>query len=147
MIGIVLIAHAKIASETQAAVEYILKAQPYLSAVDVVNSDQTAEVAKQLSTLLDELGQTCDGVLVMADIFGATPCNIAMNTIAASAHLKNIELVAGFNLPSVIKAVLEREQMDANALAQTCMDAGAKYMRLGSQEAVVQKLFTQSKAA
>jgi mannose/fructose-specific phosphotransferase system component IIA len=147
MIGIILIAHAKMASETKTAVEYILKEQPCFSAVDVVDSDDASKAEQQFCQCLDAMAQHCDGVLVMADIFGATPCNIAMKNIVALADASHIEMVAGFNLPSVIKVMLERAQMDVASLARASLDAGQKYMRLGSQEAVVQQCFEQSKAA
>ncbi len=147
MIGIILIAHAKIASETKAGVEYILKEQPYFSAIDVVNSDDATGAEQTFIQRLDDMAEHCDGVLVLADIFGATPCNLAMRSIVASSSATPIELVAGFNLPSVLKAMLEREQASLTELAHASLDAGQKYMRLGSQEAVVKTLFKQSKAA
>ncbi len=147
MIGMILIAHAKIASETKAAVEYILKEQLYFSAVDVVDSDDASQAEHAFAQHLDAMARHCDGVLVLADIFGATPCNLAMRNIVASSSSTPIELVAGFNLPSVLKAMLSREQMGLAELAHASLDAGQKYMRLGSQEAAVKAWFQESRAA
>ena len=147
MIGIILIAHAHIASETKTAVEYILKQQPVFAAVDVTNSDEVGLQKQTFSDVLQQMSQSCDGVLVMADIFGATPCNIAMDMIAHVGVEVDIELIAGFNLPCVIKTILEREHVCLADLAQLGLDAGQKYMRLGSQEQVVKQLFDKRKVA
>ncbi|MDQ6984562.1 MAG: hypothetical protein Q9M44_07580, partial [Ghiorsea sp.] len=86
-------------------------------------------------------------VLVMVDIFGATPCNIALNRIAQANQCVNIEMIAGFNLPCVIKTMLERQHVSLENLARLSLDSGRKYMRLGSQEHVVQKIFAKRKMA
>ncbi len=145
MIGIILIAHAGIASETKAAVEYILQEQQNFVAINIVNSDETEQQTKAFKESLQDMSQCCDGVLVMADIFGATPCNIAMNAIAKGNYACAIELIAGFNLPTLIKTMLEREHHDVQSLAHLSLDAGQKYMRLGSQEYAMQAAFESSK--
>ena len=147
MIGVILIAHAHIASETKAAVEYILKQQVAFEAIDVTNSDAATAQEQAFSDALHQMSQDCDGVLVMIDIFGATPCNIAIDIIAQTDMQAEIEMVAGFNLPCVIKTILEREHHSLIDLAHLCFDSGQKYMRLGSQEQVVQQLFAKRKVA
>ncbi len=147
MIGIILIAHAGIASETKAAVEYILQQQPDFEAVDIVNSDDAIAQTQLFKDHLQSMSKHCDGVLVMADIFGATPCNIAMNAVAGGRYACTIELMAGFNLPTLIKTMLEREHHDVQTLVHLSLDAGQKYMRLGSQEYAMQAALDTSKAA
>ena len=147
MIGVILIAHMRTASETKATVEYILQEQCAFEAVDVINSDAAHAQSQALEVSLQTMSESCEAILVMTDIFGATPCNIAMNVIVQGDFAADIELVAGFNIPCVIKAILERNHHDVKTLAQLSLDAGQKYMRLGSQEAVVKQLFSKSKAA
>jgi len=147
LIGVILIGHARLASETKAAVEYILQQQTSFEAVDVTNSDEAINQTQAFSDVLESMLTQCDGVLVMTDIFGATPCNIAMNRIAQDHQASNIEMIAGFNLPCVIKTILEREHVSLDGLARLSLDSGQKYMRLGSQEQVVKQLFSKRRAA
>lgn len=147
MIGVILIAHARLASETKAAVTYILQEQVSFEAIDVTNSDEAITQTQVFSDVLEIMLAQCDGVLVMVDIFGATPCNIALNRIAQANQCVNIEMIAGFNLPCVIKTMLERKHASLEDLARLSLDSGQKYMRLGSQEHVVQKIFAKRKMA
>jgi len=128
VIGLILISHAHIASETKVAVEHILGQQPLFATIDIPDSDATKQEKKSFLDLL----QTTDmgkGVLVMVDVFGGTPCNIAL------AELKDdkVEVVSGFNLPAVIKAVTLRcEDVSLDILAQECIAAGQQYICKGS---------------
>jgi len=146
LIGVILIAHARLASETKAAVEYILREQVAFEAIDVTNSDEAITQTQAFSDVLKIMLTQCDGVLVMVDIFGATPCNIAMNRIVQADKCANIEMIAGFNLPCVIKTMLERKHASLEDLARLSLDSGQKYMRLGSQEHVVQQIFSKRRA-
>ena len=128
MIGLILISHAHVASETKAAVEHILGCQPLFEAVDIPDSDATCEQRKSFSELVKEtnLGQ---GVLVMADVFGGTPCNIALTELKD----QHVEVMSGFNLPAVIKAIsLRCEHVSLDVLTQECVLAGQQYICKGS---------------
>jgi len=147
LIGVVLVAHMHIASETKAAVEYILQQQEAFVAVDVVNSDDVAVQSLAFHAILKNMAQDCDAILVMTDIFGATPCNMAIHVMMQGDIPVEMELVAGFNIPSVIKAILERQHLSLEDLAQFSLDAGQKYLRLGSQEAVLKRMCANNKVA
>lgn len=132
MIGIILISHAHMASEMKAAVEHILGEQLFFEAVDIPNSNASATEEKLFKTLLANM-QDGHGVLVMADLFGATPCNIAMEALQTSQGV-GIDVIAGFNMPAVIKAVTCRAQdLSLADLAQTSLDAGRQYLCLSSR--------------
>lgn len=132
MIGIILISHAHIASEMKAAVEHILGEQVAFEAVDIPNSNASAEEEKSFVTLLTNM-HSGHGVLVMADLIGATPCNIALETLQ-TLQRTDIEVIAGFNMPAVIKAVTCREQgLSVARLAQASIDAGRQYLCLSSR--------------
>lgn len=131
MIGVILVSHAHIASETKVAIEYILNHQPMLEAKDILSSEHVSTQVTYFKEHLEAMLAACDGVLIMADILGATPCNIAMKAIARLEASEHVELVAGFNLPSVIKVMTERDYVNLNELVQLSIDAGQKYMRNG----------------
>jgi len=108
MIGIVLIGHTHIASEMLAAVEHVLGEQPVLKALDAPDSDRPDELRQQLTQLIRQC-DTGDGVLLMADMFGGTPCNVAMSCLGEF----RVEVISGFNLPALIKAVSLRRKTSA----------------------------------
>jgi len=145
VIGIVLIAHSKIASEIKAGAAYILQTQPCFEALDVISSDTVEAQSQQLKSLVEDMSATCDGILVMVDIFGATPCNMAMKVLANHELGIQYELVAGFNLPSVLKALMERKHTSLAELATLSLDAGREYMRLGSQKRIVEQALANQK--
>lgn len=130
MIGIILIAHAHIATETKEVVEHILGQQVALDVVDIANSDFSNQEQQQYELLLASANKD-HGVLVMVDLFGATPCNIALKTENAA----NIVVVAGFNIPAVIKAITRREEgLSLKELAVASIEAGKQYMRVVSDD-------------
>jgi mannose/fructose-specific phosphotransferase system component IIA len=138
MIGIVLIAHAKIASESKKTIEHVLGEQPFLTAIDVEDSDHIDQ-SLELMKLAIQQCDAGDGVLVFADMFGGTPCNIAQ-----SSALAGCEVISGFNIPSLIKAVSERAAAtDLKTLAQDTVAAGKQYMCVTSEFMTDHKELTQ----
>lgn len=134
MIGIVLIGHGRLASENKRAIEHVCGVQPLMIAIDVVDSDHADELYDTMATALNQC-DTDDGVLVFVDLFGGTPCNIALGSIADHA----CEVISGFSLPCIIKAVTLRNKAQhtsnhsketLSSLAAQCVDSGHKYMRL-----------------
>ena len=105
MIGIVLIAHARIASEMLEAAEHVLGKQSLIMSLNVEDSDQPDQLHEQLQQMIHQTN-TGDGVLIFADMFGGTPCNVALSVISEGS----VEMVSGFNLPSLIKAISLRQQ-------------------------------------
>jgi len=129
MIGIVLIGHARIASEMKAAVEHILGKQVYMEALDVLSSDEADQLQDQLGAMI----QRCNrgkGTLVFADMFGGTPCNIALSYL----KLGECEVLSGFNLPALVKAASSRSDANIklNQLARQVIESGQQYTCLAS---------------
>lgn len=132
MIGIVLIGHAHIASEMKAAVEHVLGEQPLMLAMDVLESSDPNALQQQLARLVKQ----CDGgsgTLIFADMFGGTPCNIALSCLKVG----ECEVISGFNLPALIKACSDRQayqknKMTLNMLAHDVVASGQQYMCLAS---------------
>jgi len=124
MIGIVLIGHERIASEMLAALEHVLGRQSLIQAVDVAR-DHPPELLRQR---LGEAARSCNtgaGVLVLADMFGGTPCNAALSMLRPG----EIEVVSGMNMPALIKAATLRQQsIDVTDLAVQVAEAGRRYI-------------------
>ncbi len=128
MIGVVLIAHAHIAAEMLAAAEHVLGKQSLVATLNVEDSDKPDLLHDQLCQLIRQT-DTGDGVFILTDMFGGTPCNVALSCI----EQVNIEILSGFNLPSLIKALSLRQQTrDIRELARDVVASGQQYMCLAS---------------
>ncbi|RMH60046.1 MAG: PTS sugar transporter subunit IIA [Zetaproteobacteria bacterium] len=126
MIGIVLVGHAHIAQETVRAMEHVLGSQPLVATVNAGQKQDPARMAEALRSALERC-DTGDGVLVLSDMFGGTPCNLA---IGEAARRGRAEVVSGFNLPLLIKALALRGQgLSLSELADSVTDAGRQYIR------------------
>jgi len=129
VIGVLLVAHTHIASESKAAAEHILGKQPNFEALDITHSEAAEDEKIKLEALVQQL-DTGEGVLILVDMYGATPWNITQ----AVCQGRKAEIISGFSLPTVIKAISKREEMtNLNTLAQKCVQAGQKYMQLVSE--------------
>ncbi len=126
MIGIVLIGHARIAGEMLEALQYVVGEQPLMEALDVTSDCSPESLSGRLMAKI----QNCDvgqGVLLLADMFGGTPCNVAMGCLQAG----HIEVVSGFNLPLLIKAATLRHHVSSvPELAQQVARAGRQYIQV-----------------
>jgi len=134
MIGIILVGHAHIAQEMKRAVEHILGSQAYMETLDVLSSD----APQALQDKLEEMVCRCNrgaGVLVFADMFGGTPCNIALTCLQRG----ECEVISGFNLPALVKAASKRmdADVDLTTLAKDVVKAGQQYVCLASDFMVV----------
>ena len=115
-IGILIIAHAPLASALRACVLHVFpEVEGSLSALDVVANEPPEDTLATARTMVQQLD--APGVLVLTDVFGATPCNVAQKLVDG-VHSK---LVAGVNLPMLLRTVNYRhESLDllvARALA------------------------------
>ncbi len=128
MIGIVLIGHGHICSEMRDALEHVVGKQPLVEVLDILNNGNLEMVSATIKSKV----RACDvgqGVLILADMFGGTPCNIAMGCLQAD----RVEVISGFNLPLLIKAAtLRKTEKNLTALAQQVLEAGRQYMRISA---------------
>ena len=128
MIGIVLIGHGHICSEMRDALEHVVGKQPLVEVLDILNNGNLEMVSATMKSKV----RACDvgqGVLILADMFGGTPCNIAMGCLQAD----RVEVISGFNLPLLIKAAtLRKTEKNLTALAQQVLEAGRQYMRISA---------------
>jgi len=132
MIGIVLVGHEHIASEMKAAVEHVLGKQRAMEALDVVGSSEPELIQAQLMGLI-EICNEGDGLLVFADMFGGTPCNVSLTCL----QYAECEVISGFNLPALIKAasdriIFQQKEVSLAMLARDIVASGQQYMCLAS---------------
>ena len=129
MIGIVIVTHGRLAVELLAAVQHIVGPQTHVKTVCIGPNDDMEERQKEISAAIKtvDLGR---GVVVVTDMFGGTPCNLALT------HLKKgkVEVLAGANLPSLIKLISVRITLPLENAVREAIESGRKYMRAGSAE-------------
>lgn len=124
MIEIIVVSHANMAEGMVNSVELIMGKTPALSAVGLLPEDSFETFSRNIIKLLKSK-YTDDGVLILADLFGGTPCNVSALSIKQEINnaLPNVECISGVNLPMVIEAISMRDSMSLPKLKDYCMDA------------------------
>ena len=129
MIGIVIVTHGRLAVEMLSAVQHIVGPQTHVKTVCIGPNDDIEERRNEIAAAIKmvDLGK---GVVLVTDMFGGTPCNLALT------HLKKgkIEVLAGANLPSLIKLISVRITLPLEKAVCEAIESGRKYMRAGSAE-------------
>ncbi|MGL4634969.1 MAG: PTS sugar transporter subunit IIA [Beijerinckiaceae bacterium] len=128
MIGMVLVTHGRLACEFKSALEHVVGPQTQLN---VITIDPEDDMDGRRQDIMDAIHQvdTGEGVVVLTDMFGGTPSNLAISAMNGS----NVEVVAGINLPMLIKLASVRDEVKlADAVVQA-QDAGRKYINVASR--------------
>jgi PTS system mannose-specific IIA component len=128
MIGMVIVTHGRLAAEFIAALEHVVGPQRNIAAVCIGPDD---DMEKRRQDILRSVGEVDDGsgVVLLTDMFGGTPSNLAISIMDKA----KIEVIAGINLPMVIKlASLRQTESLANAV-RGAQEAGRKYINVASQ--------------
>jgi PTS system mannose-specific IIA component len=127
MIGIVLVTHGNLAREFIAALEHVVGPQQGVAAVCIGPED---DMEKRRAEILENV-QACesgDGVIVLTDMFGGTPSNLAISIMERA----RIEVLAGVNLPMLVKLASVRVRPIAEAV-RMAQEAGRKYITVASR--------------
>ncbi len=127
MIGILVVSHGHLAEEMILAMEHVVGMQQNVDAVCILASDDMEEKRAEIVDKVEKLN-TGDGVAILTDMFGGTPSNLAISVMEG----RPVEVLAGLNLPMLIKVVREREKPLKDAIAQA-RDAGRKYINVASE--------------
>ena len=122
MIGIVIVAHGRLAEEYLAAMQHVVGQQPGLAAVSIeADHDREAKQA-EICKVADQV-DTGDGVVVVTDLFGGSPSNLSLRACAPQDR----RILYGANLPMLIKLAKSRHLPVADAVRHA-MEAGRKYI-------------------
>ncbi len=128
MIGLVLVTHGKLAVEFRAALEHVVGPQARIETISIGPDD---DVERRRQDILDAVEKVNDsaGVILLTDMFGGTPSNLAISVMEAG----RIEVIAGVNLPMLIKLASVRGDKPLAAAVADAQDAGRKYINVASQ--------------
>lgn len=127
MIGIVLVTHGQLAHEFRMAVEHIVGPQENMEAI-AIGPDDDAE--RRREDILDAVAAVNNGsgVIILTDMFGGTPSNLAISVMEAG----RVEVIAGVNLPMLIKLASIRSRGEMASVVQAAQDSGRKYINVAS---------------
>ncbi len=128
MIGMILVTHGKLAEEFVHAMEHVVGRQEAVATVCIgPNDDMEArrrEIAEAIAAV--DGGQ---GAIILTDLFGGTPSNLAISLMQAG----KVEVIAGINLPMLIRLAKARCCMGLSAAAIAARDAGRNYITIASE--------------
>lgn len=128
MIGIVIVTHGGLANEFRAALEHVVGPQQQLETVSIGPEDPGESCRQHILEKIRSVDQG-DGAVVLTDMFGGTPSNLAISVMDAC----HIEVIAGVNLPMLIKLASIREERNLTEAVNAAKDAGRKYISVASQ--------------
>lgn len=128
MIGMVLVTHGRLAAEFIAALEHVVGPQNQISAICIGPDD---DMERRRQDILDAIAHVDEGqgVVILTDMFGGTPSNLAISVMERS----RVEVIAGINLPMLIKLASTRQTEALTAAVVSAQEAGRKYINVASQ--------------
>jgi PTS system mannose-specific IIA component len=128
MIGLVLVTHGRLAVEFRAALEHVVGPQVQVETISIGPDD---DVERRRQEIIDAVAKVNAGagVIVLTDMFGGTPSNLAISVMEAG----NVEVIAGVNLPMLIKLSKVRAEKPLAEAIGYAQDAGRKYINVASQ--------------
>jgi PTS system mannose-specific IIA component len=128
MIGLVLVTHGRLADEFRLAVEHVVGPQENFETVAIGADDDMEQRRRDIVEAVRRVdGGT--GVILLTDMFGGTPSNLAISVMEAG----RIEVIAGINLPMLIKLSSVRKSDNMVAALDEAQAAGRKYINVASQ--------------
>jgi len=128
MIGLVFVTHGNLALEFVAAMEHVVGKQENIECVCIGPNDNM-EMRRQEILEKAKGVDSGDGVLLLTDMFGGTPSNLAMSVIGHG----NFDVIAGVNLPMLIKLATVRNTQPLSECVLCAQEAGKKYINIASQ--------------
>jgi PTS system mannose-specific IIA component len=124
----VLVTHGRLAAEFIAALEHVVGPQTQISAICIGPDD---DMERRRQDILDAIGNvdSGQGTVILTDMFGGTPSNLAISVMERS----RVEVIAGINLPMLIKLASTRQTEALTAAVVSAQEAGRKYINVASQ--------------
>jgi PTS system mannose-specific IIA component len=127
MIGMVLVTHGRLAEELRSAMEHVVGAQRNVDVICIGPDDDMDNRRTDIEACIDRC-DTGDGVVLLTDMFGGTPSNLAISMM----ERKGVEVIAGVNLPMLVKLAKVRSNQPLADAVTCAQDAGRKYIACAS---------------
>ena len=127
MIGLVLVTHGHLATEFRAALEHVVGPQKNLATIAIAPDDDMESRRRDIIAAVEQV-ETDRGVIILTDMFGGTPSNLAISVMEQT----HAEVIAGLNLPMLIKLASVRGRETLESCVAHAQDAGRKYISVAS---------------
>ncbi len=128
MIGLVLVTHGRLAAEFVSAMEHVVGPQEAVKAICIGPEDDMEARRQDIAEAVEAVDEG-SGVILLTDMFGGTPSNLAISLMGQP----NVEVIAGINLPMLIKLATVRRTCDVTAAVAAAQEAGRKYISVASK--------------
>jgi PTS system mannose-specific IIA component len=128
MIGLVLVTHGQLAREFRSAMEHVVGPQENVEAISIGPDDDMEQRRKDILGAVQRV-DTGGGVVLLTDMFGGTPSNLAISVMDQAP----VEVIAGVNLPMLIKLASVRADASLESAVREAQDAGRKYISVASE--------------
>lgn len=129
MIGLVIVTHGRLAAEFRSALEHVVGPQKQLETISIGPDDDMAQRRREIIEAV-KATNSGQGVVILTDMFGGTPSNLAISVMDEV----DTEVIAGINLPILIRLATVRGEMSLKEAVVVARDAGRKYIKIASQE-------------
>ena len=127
MIGLVIVTHGRLADEFVSAMEPVVGPQTAVEAICIGPEDDMERRRRDILAACGRV-ETGAGVILLTDMFGGTPSNLAISVMEQT----RAEVIAGLNLPMLIKLASIRSRMDLEDAVRAAQEAGRKYISVAS---------------
>jgi PTS system mannose-specific IIA component len=128
MIGMILVTHGDLAVEFVKAMEHVVGAQGNVATICIGPSDDMELRRREIADAIRDV-DAGEGVVILTDLFGGTPSNLAISLMEAG----KVEVIAGINLPMLIRLAKARRCMSVRQAASAARDAGRNYITIASE--------------
>jgi len=134
MIGMVVVTHGHLAKELIAAMEHVVGKQECIHAICIEPEDDMQTRRDDIATAVESVNQN-KGVIIFTDMFGGTPSNLSLSIMED----RPIEVIAGVNVPMLIRFARIRDNMSLDEAVKQVQEAGRKYITVASDVLAYEK--------
>lgn len=128
MIGLILVTHGKLAEEFVVAMEHVVGPQKQVETICIGPHDNMEDRRGEIANAISK-ADSGEGAIILTDLFGGTPSNLAISLLDAG----KVEVIAGINLPMLIRLDSARKVMNVQEAVSAAKEAGRKYISVASQ--------------
>ena len=128
MIGMILVTHGKLAEEFVAAMQHVVGRQDAVRTVCIGPNDDMEARRAEIAEAIEQV-DSGSGVIILTDLFGGTPSNLAISLMQKG----KVEVIAGINLPMLIRLAKARGCMALEKAVIAGRDAGRNYITIASE--------------
>ena len=128
MIGLILVTHGRLADQFVEAMEHVVGQQSGIATVCIGPNDDMEDRRAELAQKIKDV-DVGNGVIVLTDLFGGTPSNLAISLLDTG----NVEVIAGINLPMLIRLAGARKSMGVVEAVEAAQTAGRNYITVASE--------------